>query len=116
MPLSLLYEWLAFYRLEPWGYEAELARWQQTEYRHFTRTAIATANILNGLKALRGRPGGRSYKIRDFIPDFAKPKKPAFRAIAKQHTPEELTKMYQGLKMALGLVGIKPKKRDDADD
>ena len=96
MPMSLLYEWLAFQQLEPWGYDVELVRWKQTEHNQFTRTAMLIANLLNGL---RGK-GNRRVKVSDFIPDAIKQDKPGH----KPKPPEEPGRLFQKLKMAFGLV------------
>lgn len=96
MPVSLLYEWIAFHKMEPWGYEMDRARWEMTEYRSFQRVGILLANVLNSLPGKRRR----AYKVKDFIPESVIPELPAPR----MQQAEDPAALYQKLKMAFGLV------------
>lgn len=107
MPLSLLYEWMAFNRLEPFGYEVEHQRWRISEYRAFLRNGMLIANLVN---LWTGRHA-RKFKADDFIPASVKP-----QASPVTKPTKSASQVYQLFKTGLGLMGIKPKKVVDADD
>lgn len=58
-------EWLAYYRLEPWG-----------EERDDLRSGIVASVIAN---CFRGK-GQKAFKPKDFMPRFDKPEEPDWRA------------------------------------
>jgi hypothetical protein len=91
MPVSLLYEWLAYYRIEPWGAEVERKRWELTEYRQFQRVGMILANLLSNKR--------RRLKVKDFIPESMRPELPAH----KPPEPENPAALFQKFKMAFGL-------------
>lgn len=108
MPLSLLYEWMAFNRLEPFGYEVEHQRWRISEYRAFLRNGMLMAGLINLWTGKRAR----KFKADDFIPESVRPNPPA--PITQQTKTD--SEIYGLFKTALGLIGIKPKKKvTDAD-
>lgn len=101
MPMSLLYEWLAFYKQEPFGSDVE--RWRIGEYQAFARNSLLISSLLN---AQSGKYG-RKFRWDQFIPENIKAQ---FR---QKKSPQEI---YQAFKHALGLIGVRPSKVEHGDD
>lgn len=55
-----LAEWMAYYRIEPWG-----------EERDDLRAGIVASTVANTARDPRKRP--RPFRPRDFMPDFGRP-------------------------------------------
>ena len=107
MPLSLLYEWMAFNRLRAVRLRSRAPTLAHLRVPRLLRNGMLIANLVN---LWTGRHA-RKFKADDFIPASVKP-----QASPVTKPTKSASQVYQLFKTGLGLMGIKPKKVVDADD
>lgn len=86
MPVSLWWEWLAYYEMDPFGRD-----------RDDLRAGIIAATVAN---AAHGRKRRKTYKPKDFMPKFDR----------RPKSWQQMLKMVEELNAAMGGVDLRKDK------